>query len=67
MNNVIRTFEDGSELTTKQLVGAVVAGMIVGTGWTLGRSALSNRKYKKARRELQIRNRLTEVIDVSCH
>ena len=47
MNNVIRTFEDGSELTAKQLIGAVVAGAIVGATWYLSRSALRNRKYKK--------------------
>lgn len=63
MNNVIHTFEDNSELTAKQLIGAVVAGAIVGATWNLGRSALRTRKYKKMNTEYV--NRMNqEIIEI---
>lgn len=54
MNHVVKSFEDGSEITALQLATAVVVGAIGGTALFLVNDWRVNRKYTKARRPIKV-------------
>lgn len=53
MNTTVRTFEDGSELTVGQLIGAAVAGVIVGVTVRKGVPAVKNQFKRIRNRKVQ--------------